>query len=1703
MSRPIYRVFVSSPGDVGEERRSAVRVLERLHGKFGAVIDIAPILWEHEPVRATSSFQHQITPPAECEVVVCILWSRLGTRLPDDFRRPDGTPYESGTAFELESGTHAFQRHGRPDLLVYRKTATPLFDISDRAHRGSAVQQWDDLVDYLERWFRNPNGSFKAGFTQFERPDEFEALLSEHVERLVGEWLVSRDIAAGAERLAAPVWLEGSPYRGLEVFDLRHASIFHGRGRAISEVKDRLVRQAAAGAAFLLVYGMSGSGKSSLVRAGLLPTILEPGVIEGVGLWRHVVMRPSDGRDPLHALVQGLLTETALPELVDGDFVTSELPALFRDDPTRAIAPVRGALERASAAIQQEERLAGAPRAMLALVVDQLDELFTLEGLETEQRRQFVDALAALARSGLVWVVCTIRSDLYHRCAEVPTLTELKDGLGSYELLPPRGSEIAQMIRNPAAAAGVRFEEVDPGGWLNDVLQEEAAKDPESLPLLEFLLDALYQRRDPEGRLTFDAYRRLGGLEGAIAKRAGEVLERLPSTAAHELPSMVRALVSMSTGADKPMARWAETDVLRATAARSDLVDAFLAARLLVSDGDTEAGAVRVTHEALLQRWPLAARIVNQNREFFLVRERVQADAALWRSEARDPGLLLAAGKRLSEATELLSHRHEDLDADLREYIEASVSAEESRRRAQERSARRRRHAATAALVVFATLAGAASLMWMRAERESERADTRTDEARVAEQQARDSARAATADAIASAREARARQSAQLGVLSGTELPRDPGLALLLALEAGHVTTREDEPLTVAGDRALREALAGSGGQLLVAPERTLGLGDEPSVVLGPDERWLVTFGRFVEGNGWVLRLRLWDLEQEPVESSVLADARPPVAFGPGGRWLFTGAADGVFLAWDLRRSDPAESARRVKASDERVGALAISLDARWLATAAPLRLWDLSSDAPFDQPVSLSAAECEPEPPQVYAGMPRPLLAASPDSRWLLAGGYYDDVARTAPPPYPPCLWDLGAPSSESRPTVLTGHERSVTNVMFSHDGRRLATHSREGGSRSYAPQDMTVRVWNLEARDLSDRPWEIVQPGLDLDAVVLAPDGLWLLTGGDEGPRLWDLNGRPGRRPARLEQGLEGRPVAIGPPRRNERWFVTAGEEAILWKLESDGSGRSSIERQPAALRGVSTASASADQRWVAIGRQSGAAELWSLRADEPLTQRRRFTAGPGGVEDIVLSGRSMAVVQRNAVRLWSLARDQGSADPVVLRTASTLIVGGRWLAGAFNGQLRVWDLRAPTVSQPVRVGTGRGVKPLALSPNGHWLVSWDFDDQLRLWNVQDPSHAPEMLWSPESVDDPERPSFYPQPETVFGPDARWLATGLPDGSVAVRNLTTSRSVVGTPHQDRVRRVEASTDGRWLVTTDSTDRACVWELGADALPATPVCREGVSGLRVGGAGRWLAAPVAGGVSLWRLTSGDPWSSPLVLHSGLDELRQVIIDPQGRWLAAYGNDESAELWRLETDPVSPVPEQLEFPRSFRTLGYSRDGRWITATGGSWSRTLAAWDLASAVASRELFSLPESDLDIWENVIALMSLDRGDDMLATWWSEPNWGESAGFVEPVSFLSDNAFGWDRSAGGRQVGYARLALRTKPYAGGAKSVSGDGRWFISVEDTTTSLWRLRRTELERLACQTAGRNLTRGEWARYFADRDYERTCPGWPAPGPQE
>jgi len=664
------RIFISSPADVRPERLKAEQIVARLDREFAYRFHVEAVLWEREPLVATRHFQdpENIPEPRGTDIVVVILWSRLGVPLPEDrFRGAISGRAVTGTEWEFEDALASARERGVPELLLYRKTARVTAELDDDAALEQRRAQRNLVQDFVGRWFRAEGGTgFTAASHSFEDTGEFEQLLYDHLRALL-------ERRAGAAAAGVAIRWHEPPFRALLPYEYEQAPVFFGRTRARNALRELLAAQIARGTAFVLVFGASGSGKSSLVKAGLLPDLALPGMIGHVGLVRRAVLRPSDaGGDPLAALAAAILSPTALPELLGLQYAPAQLGALLRDAPAQAALPLRQGLAEAG----KTAGLTDIAEARLAVVVDQFEELFTIERLGEAEREAFVAALATLAKSGLAWVVATMRSDFFDRLETMPALAALS-AEGRFLLLPPDASEIGQIIRQPALEAGLRFEHDAAGGISLDEEIREAAGDAGALPLLSFLLDQLWQRRGESGVLSFAAYRDLGGLEGAIGRRAEEVFQAQPEAVRGELAALLRELVTIEAG--RPVARAAPLARFPAGAPRRALVEALLdpGARLLVSDG----GQVRLAHEALLTHWQRAREQIAADARDLELRRRLEEEAREWgQAPRREKRGRVIGGLPLAEARALLARWGEELPADIRAFIAASRGAARRRR---------------------------------------------------------------------------------------------------------------------------------------------------------------------------------------------------------------------------------------------------------------------------------------------------------------------------------------------------------------------------------------------------------------------------------------------------------------------------------------------------------------------------------------------------------------------------------------------------------------------------------------------------------------------------------------------------------------------------------------------------------------------------------------------------------------------------------------------------------------------------------------------------------------------------------------------------------------------------------------------------------------------------------------------------------------
>ena len=462
-----------------------------------------------------------------------------------------------------------------------------------------------------------------------------------------------RDARRGAE--------DACPYKGLASFEEHDWASFFGRERLVGELAARTVQFGVLG-----LVGASGSGKSSLVAAGLLPS-LGAGLLPGSERWVHAVMRP--GEHPMASLASALA--------VVGPTIEPE------DDPLAAATNAIGADDR------------------LVLVVDQFEEVFTLCDTE-EERARFIASLGAAADSpDRCVVVLTVRSDFYGHVAPYPSLAEPMSE--NHVLIGPMSrDELRRAIELPARRAGLRLEES-----LVDALVEEVADEPGGLPLLSTALVELWQAREG-GWIRIEAYERTGGVKGAVARLAESAYEQLSDTERDAARRIFLRLV-VSDGDTVTRRR---ADVEEFDPERDELslrVITRLARDRLLTLGD---GTVEIAHEALVREWPRLAAWLEEDHQGRHVRQQLGESARHWGGRGRDPSELFR-GARLLATLDWAGAHAPELNELEREFLAESRLASEQEAGKQRRTNQRLRGllAGVAVFLVLALIAGGLALV--------------------------------------------------------------------------------------------------------------------------------------------------------------------------------------------------------------------------------------------------------------------------------------------------------------------------------------------------------------------------------------------------------------------------------------------------------------------------------------------------------------------------------------------------------------------------------------------------------------------------------------------------------------------------------------------------------------------------------------------------------------------------------------------------------------------------------------------------------------------------------------------------------------------------------------------------------------------------------------------------------------------------------
>ncbi len=1226
------------------------------------------------------------------------------------------------------------------------------------------------------------------------------------------------------------------PYRGLFAFREEDAKFFFGREEFTEQLQDLVKKQP-----LVAVVGSSGSGKSSVVFAGLVATLRQE------GQWLIEDFRPSS--HPFQALAG------ALVPLLHPDTPAQNRPALVEQ--------FANALQKGERRLYEviQQLIDSQPTGTrLLLIADQFEEMFTLCE-DVAMRHRFMDELVEaidiqkFREEQNFSLVLTLRADfLGQALAYRPFATALQSA--DVKLGPMSRQDLVRAIANPAKRLGVTFE---PGLVMRIV--GDVGDEPGNLPLLEFALSALWSLRE-HNQMTHDAYVQIGGVAGALARHANEVYASLTP---QEQKLARRAFAQMVQPGDG-------TEDTRRVAVREDLtaeewqLAQKLANERLVVTGVNEAGkeTVEVVHEALIRSWGLLRQWMSEDRNYRSWQERLRSAMNQWQSSGRDEGALLR-GTPLQQAMEwanretiILSTQEQtfiqnsrDAAAHLEQEKEAQRQRELEQAKALSESRRRQivvvRFASIGlAFLLILALCGAVFALWQRGiaqenaleaeiqataafvaqetaianehiaatravEAENAQATAESDRQEAENQRslaeaARTEAETERAEAIRQGRITLAQSLVSLSVNTVNQ-NNDRELAALLALEANRLNNETNGNIGWYVDSALRPLI----GQPYFNSTLLGHSGSVRAVTFSPDGLWLASGGA---DNS----IRLWPLADPAAAATLLTGHTAPVlalAFSLDGSTLVSGGEDGTIRVWSL--DNLTQPPVILAGHSDDILALVVTPIGQLISSSldGTVRAWDL---------VNLSSDST------ILLEQVRPILgmALSADGQAVVMGS--DDSTVS--------LYDL----VNNTQAVIGQHESSVIAVTFSPDQSRVAS----------AGVDNTVRVWNL--LDLESDPIVFRGHTSRVRGVIFLPDGQRIVSTGDDNTlRVWNL----------------AQPEAAG--------LVLAGHELRVRALALSPEG-------------TFMASASDDQT----------IRLW--RTDSPLAGDRILRGHNASVLAVIYApdGRTMFTSGAdNNVRLWQtsdytetgvLTGHTGRVRALALSPTETLLA-----SAGDDSTIRLWAWDNSAAAATVLTGHEGAVRALLFSADGQFLYSAGDDGQILVWVVSNPTATPTVLASVEGA------IF----SLVFAPDEQSLVVGAGDGRILIWSLAdpTTEPTILTGHTDRVNALAFAPNGQQLASASEDWTVRLWNW-AD-LAAEPVLlakhQAGVRSIAYAPDGSQLVSTGQDQtVLVWHPDS--PTSPPTVLNGHTATVIDVAFAPNEALFATVSDDQTIRLWRpLET----------------------------------------------------------------------------------------------------------------------------------------------------------------------------------------------------------
>jgi len=1132
---------------------------------------------------------------------------------------------------------------------------------------------------------------------------------------------------------------ERSPFRGLLPFTERQADVFFGRDREIDAFVERTRLHPV-----LPVVGPSGAGKSSFVQAGVIPRLREQ------DRWTVLQLRP--GARPFEALAARLrrretTMESLPPPLESGarslDGRTAALAAELLESP--------GELSLELRALAEEEQT------KVLLLVDQLEELFTLVD-DPDIHRAFMEAMCSAADdpSDPIRVIFTVRDDFLGRIVVGPAVREALTHVTVVQRL--EADALQAIVTGPLKAVGYGLD--DP--TLVDDMVAAVMGEPAGLPLLQFATQLLWERRDKNSRLLLrSAYDRMGGVEGALARQADELLGGLTARQLDWARQLLLRLVTAER-TRKILSTHKALDGLDDQA--KEVLERLTQARLVSISRTREAGGtgalLELAHESLITTWATLSRWLDETKEEIGFLNEVGQAAELWVKRGRRIDELWG-GDALDEALRSLARCTTEAPEEVRRFLEAA------RERRRHRLVRRRaiRWGGILALVAIATVAVVVALVVADKERVArlaqEQAERDRKEAEAGRAAAlREGARVALAhgsilEARAKLREALESHDSSSARALWWQLDRQP---LAWRLDLGTVGysldfTPDGRRLAIATDAGtvlLVDLLDKSIRTLRGHQDLVLGIAVSPS-------------GERLVSSSASGPLRLWNTSDESAagvlegHENVVFD----VAFSPDERLVASASEDRTVRLWNVAERREQAVLRGHEAG---VWGVAFSADGKLVASGgadSTVRLWDVATGRQHKR-LDAPGTRC---------------VRTSPDGKLVASGGVDGKVRLFSLP--------TGKPAG-----VLSGHQAPVRGIDFSADGTWVVT----------AAQDGTVLSWDLatrKQRQSFDGNTAMVR------GVAISPDGRWLATSNYENEvQLREVTRRAEKRRLKLSRSTwdltfssDGDQLLAG---------LNDGQVAA-WDVET-GTLAATVSAHETTVRGVAF---SPDGKLLATCSQDGTTKLWRWADRAEIRELRGHT---GTVMEVTFSpdGRLLATagIDKSA-RLWD--PESGQQKQLLqghtggLRRVRFSPDGLRIATSAADKTIRLWDRRTGRLTDTLTGHTAE-VEALAFNPAGTQLVSGSFDKTLVLWNLQDGTRR-ELAKTPVRIGD-----------VVFLPDGEWIGAYANDTTVGLWQGTDGRRREIETHYPGA-RLAVSPDGKLLATAGPATPVQLWQI-ADGRP-------------------------------------------------------------------------------------------------------------------------------------------------------------------------------------------------------------------------------------------------------------------------------------------